>query len=85
MSAGKATVCTCIRKLRDVIASANTSKWLDGGRYGHIIFRNTRTGRLSQAPARVIPAFCSLDRRGRCSVCAKNLREFTEETALVEA
>lgn len=41
-----------IEELKDKLASADTSKWLDGGRYGHVIFVNTKTGHLSQAHAR---------------------------------
>ena len=49
---------------------------LDAGRYGHVIFTHTRTGRLSQAPARVIPAYAGLDRAARIVESARNLAAF---------
>ena len=55
-----------IDRLRDYAASADSSKWLDGGRYGYVFFRHTKTGALTQAPAKAIPEYAHLDRTQRC-------------------
>jgi hypothetical protein len=65
-----------IEDLRAVVHSGDTSKFLDGARYGHVVFVNSRTGHLQQAPARVIPEFAVLDRTGRCAASAQNLNAF---------
>lgn len=41
-----------MEQLRGLAKSGDTSKFLDGGRYGHLIFRNSRTGHLSAAHAK---------------------------------
>jgi hypothetical protein len=43
-----------LQTLAPLACSADTSKWLDGGRYRHLIFVHSRTGQLQQAPARVL-------------------------------
>lgn len=60
-----------LEELAPYAASADTSKWLDGGRYGSVIFTHTRTGRLSQAPFRVLPGCADWDRRRRCVESAR--------------
>lgn len=65
-----------LAELAPYALSADTSKFLDAGRYGHVIFTHTRTGRLSQAPARVIPAYAGLDRAARIVESARNLAAF---------
>jgi hypothetical protein len=60
-------------QLSPMIFSADTSKWLDGARYGHALFQHTRTGRLSQAPARAIPDYADLDREGRTKLAIRTL------------
>lgn len=67
-----------IEELCTLAASFDTSKWLDGGRYGHVIFTNTRTGRLSAAPARHIPQYASMTRAERC---VNNAREMAAYVA----
>jgi hypothetical protein len=52
------------------VASIDTSKNLDGARYGHLIFIHTKTGKLQQAPAKVLGRG-DLDRAGRCIESAK--------------
>jgi hypothetical protein len=64
-----------IERLRGLAASGDTGKWLDGGRYGHVIFVHARTGRLHQAPARAL-GLGHLGRRERNVLCARNLAEF---------
>lgn len=43
-----------INELRDGLHSADSSLWLRGARYGQLIFQNSRSGKLSQAPEWVI-------------------------------
>lgn len=64
-----------IERLRGLAASGDTSKWLDGGRYGHVIFVHSRTGHLQQAPAKVM-GLAHLDRRERNVFCARTLVQF---------
>jgi hypothetical protein len=63
-----------IEQLKNKVFSADSSKWLDGARYSHVIFINTRTGHLSQAPAKALGL--TLDRSERCISSARNLEEF---------
>jgi hypothetical protein len=63
-----------IERLKDKVYSADSSKWLDGARYSHVIFTNTRTGHLSQAPAKALNL--TLDRSERCILSARNLEEY---------
>lgn len=60
--------------IKETAYSIDTSKWLDGGRYAYAIFRNTRTGKLQQAPAKRIPGYEHLDRAGRCEKNAKEMQ-----------
>ena len=77
-----------LEDFKDYVASADTSKFLDGARYGHVIFTNTRTGHLSQAPASALvgsdhfPPEITSDRRLRCVLSAKNMEEFCAEESL---
>lgn len=64
-----------IEQLKALIQSGDTSKWLDGGRYHHLIFTNTKTGRLAQAPAKALGL--SLSREELCIQSARNLEDFT--------
>jgi hypothetical protein len=66
-----------IDKLKTLVISGDTSKWLDGGRYGHLIFTNTKNGRLSQAPARALKL--DLNREERCIKSARNLEDYILE------
>jgi len=43
-----------LEELRECLASADSSKWLDGRRYRLHIFEHSRTGHLSIAPARAL-------------------------------
>jgi len=63
-----------IQTLKSLVVSGDTSKWLDGGRYAHLIFKNTRTGRLSQAPVKALKL--DLNREERCIESALNLEDF---------
>lgn len=63
-----------IEDLADTAHSCDTSKWLDAARYGHVIFKNTRTGHLSQAPAKVLKL--DLSRQERCVESARAMREY---------
>jgi hypothetical protein len=68
-----------IEQLTGLAASLDSSKWLDGGRYGSIIFKHTRNGHLQAAPARYIPQYQHLDRRGRCVASARNIELYVRE------
>lgn len=59
--------------------SADSSKWLRGGRYGYIIFKHTKNNHLTQAPAKFIPDYKNLDRAGRCIASARNIEAFLSE------
>jgi hypothetical protein len=63
-----------IERLKDKLFSADSSKWLDGARYSHVIFTNTRPGHLSQATAKALNL--TLDRSERCILSARNLEEY---------
>jgi hypothetical protein len=63
-----------IERLKYKVHSADSSKWLDGARYSHVIFINIRTGHLSQAPAKALGL--TLDRSERCILSARNLEEY---------
>jgi hypothetical protein len=65
-----------IEQLKDLIISGDTSKWLDGGRYHHLIFTNIKTGRLSQAPAKALGL--TLSREELCIQSAQNLEDFSQ-------
>jgi hypothetical protein len=63
-----------IIELESLIVSGDTSKWLDGARYSHLIFIHTKTGRLSQAPTKALKL--NLTREQRCVQSARNLEDF---------
>lgn len=67
-----------IESLQDCIASGDSSKWLDGARYAHVIFTNSKTGHLSQAPAKCIPEAKNLDRKQRCVASIQAIANFTQ-------
>lgn len=67
-----------IESLKDLIASGDSSKWLDAARYGHIIFENSRTGHLSQAPAKCISEAKELSREQRCIASIQAIANFTQ-------
>lgn|GEM_PF-896936 len=74
---------TAIEELADCLYSADSSHWLCGARKGTVIFQNTRTGRLSNAPARVLPFARKWDRRQRCVENAKAIAQFLGEPLAV--
>lgn len=57
-------------------ASGDTSKAWDGARYAHIIFQNTKTGRLQQCKSDLIPEYAHLYRPERCIESAKTLNNY---------
>jgi hypothetical protein len=61
-------------RLDAALASHDSSAWLKAARYGHVVFRNTRTGNLQSAPARV--GTRHLDRRERLIESARALNAF---------
>ena len=66
-----------LNHLRDSIRSADTSKFLDGGRYGHVVFKHEKNGHLSQTPAKIL-GFGHLSRQDRCVESARAIREYCE-------
>jgi hypothetical protein len=64
-----------IEQLKNLIISGDTSKWLDAARYRHLLFTNTITGKLSQAPAKALGH--DLSREELCIQSARNLEDFT--------
>lgn len=68
-----------MEELADCLYSADSSHWLVGARKGAVIFRNTRTGHLSQAPSGVLPFAQGWDRRQRCIENAKAMCAFLGE------
>ncbi|WP_010474785.1 DNA sulfur modification protein DndB [Acaryochloris sp. CCMEE 5410] len=67
-----------IESLNSLVFSGDSSKWLDGARYGHLIFTNSRTGHLSQAPAKALPESQSMDRQDRCISNIQAIANFTQ-------
>jgi hypothetical protein len=69
-----------IEELADCLYSADSSHWLVGARKGAVIFKNSRTGHLSQAPAGVLSFASSWDRRQRCVENARAIAQFLGES-----
>lgn len=68
---------TAIEQLKGIAKSGDTSKALDGARYGDIIFQHSKSGRLQQCKYKLIPQFSHLTNRyERCVECVKNLDKF---------
>lgn len=72
-----------IEVLNDLVASGDSSKFLDGGRYRFVIFRNTVTGKLSLGPQRAVkvrgvPIYAHLDRAGLNITNARNMQAFVK-------
>lgn len=68
-----------IQQLKPYAFSADTSKFIDGARYGHIIFVHTKTGNLQQIPARAAgwdERYAAMNRFERMVECARVLKEF---------
>jgi hypothetical protein len=66
-----------IEVLTPYLHSADSSHWLCGARKGQVIFVNSRTGRLSKAPARALPFAKDWNREQRCIESARVLAQFT--------
>jgi hypothetical protein len=72
-----------IEELAGCLYSADSSHWLVGARKGAVIFQNSRTGHLSQAPAGVLPFAKEWNRRQRCIENAKAIARFLGEKPAV--
>lgn len=71
-----------IVELADYLASGDSSLWLRApARYGDLLFTNTKTGKLSQAPARVLPEARGWDRPRRCIESARALQSYLQARA----
>lgn len=66
-----------INQLKDLLFSGDTSKFLDGGRYGHLVYqeRGSKSTYLNQAPARLLDKG-HLNRAQRCIESARAMNEF---------
>jgi hypothetical protein len=62
-------------QLRDLISSLDSAEWLVGGRYGFVVFLNTRSRQLQRAPARVL-GLAHLTRAERNIACAQAINAF---------
>lgn len=84
-----------INSLHPIAFSADSSKWLDAGRYGSVAFIHSTTGKLGLAPARCLPEFEHLaasateplaerkrKRRERSLVTARTMNEFLNHGCL---
>lgn len=74
-----------VEQLGTLVRSMDTSKAIDAWRYGHLIFRNTKTGHLQQAPAKVLGTVTvngkrasELDRDERYIACAQTFDAYAE-------
>ncbi len=72
-----------IETLCGLVHSADSSVWLRPARYGTVIFVNTKTGHLSQAPTGLIPQYKPLkdNRAGRLALAAQEIMAYTEAHA----
>ena len=68
-----------IEVLKGTLASGDSSHYLCGARKGQVIFVNSRTGKLSKAPARVLSIAKHWNRNQRCINNAKALASFVRE------
>ncbi|HLM60953.1 MAG TPA: hypothetical protein VK308_09125 [Pyrinomonadaceae bacterium] len=68
-----------IEQLKSTAFSCDTSCWIRGASRSYVIFKNTKTGRLTQAPSKAIPHYRKLDREARCILSARNIEEFLSE------
>jgi len=68
-----------IDALKDSLYSADSSHWLVGARKAKVIFQHSRTGHLSEAPARCLPFAKEWDRRQRCVENARAIAQFLGE------
>ncbi len=64
-----------LNALKPLVRSCDTSKWLDGARYGHVVFVHTKTGKLQAAPARFL-GLGHLDRTQRCIQSAAAMQQY---------
>lgn len=68
-----------IVELAEYLASGDSSLWVRApARYGDLLFVNTKSGKLSQAPARVLPEAKSWDRPRRCIESARTLQTYLQ-------
>lgn len=62
-------------QLKDLVHSLDSAEWLVGGRYGFVVFFNTRSRQLQRAPARVL-GFGHLTRAERNIECATAINAY---------
>jgi len=64
-----------INTLKALVYSMDTSKFLDAARYGHLIFIHEKTGKLHQAPAKVLGRG-DLSRKERLILSARAMNDY---------
>lgn len=64
-----------MNELAPMVASCDTSKWLDGARYGDVIYQDAETGGLVQIHHKFHPDFNALDREERSITSAREMNE----------
>jgi len=67
-----------INTLKECAYSMDTSKFLDAARYGHLIFIHEKTGKLHQAPAKVLGKG-DMTREDRLIASARAMNEYTNQ------
>lgn len=71
-----------IVELAEYLGSGDSSLWLRApARYGDVLFVNTRSGKLSQAPAGVLPEARNWERPRRCIESARALQRYLQDRA----
>lgn len=71
-----------IVELAEYLGSGDSSLWVRApARYGDVLFVNTRSGKLSQAPAGVLPEARSWERPRRCIESARALQGYLQDRA----
>ncbi len=66
-----------------LVASADSSKWLDAGRYGQAIFIHERSKKLQATRASRLEFAAEWDRARRCSEAARSIAAFCEQQRAV--
>lgn len=67
-------------ELHELLASADSSLWLSPARHGDAIFIHTRSHKLSQAPAGVLPEARGWSREQRCIEAVRAIQGYTMRT-----
>jgi hypothetical protein len=66
-------------ELDPLVRSCDTSKWLDGARYGEVIYCDENTGKLVQIHHKMHELYSTAGREERSIACAKNLDDYVNK------